>query len=610
MKPLIIPELSLVLLIGITGSGKSTFARRHFRPTEVLSSDFYRGVVADDEMDQSASQAAFEVLHYIAAKRLAAGRLTVIDATNVQPESRRPLVQLARQYHAFTVAIVLDVPERMAEDRNRDRPDRQFGPHVVRNQHRALRRSVRGLGREGFRYVYVLDGAEEIDAAAVERQPLWNDKREERGPFDIIGDVHGCADELEKLLGQLGYVVRERYDGVDLSAGPVYAHPEGRKVVFLGDLVDRGPRVLDSLRIVHNMVAAGSALAVAGNHEAKLLRALGGRNVQVTHGLAQSLAEVEAVPEEDRGKFVEELKSFLDGLISHYVLDGGQLVVAHAGMKESMQGRGSRAVREFALYGDTTGETDEFGLPVRLDWAAEYRGRATVVYGHTPVPQPEWTNNTINVDTGCVFGGRLTALRYPERELVSVRARMTYYEPAKPFLPPDAQAPLPDGGGNDSDRLLDLQDVIGKRIVETRLTGKVTVREENAAAALEAISRHAVDPRWLIYVPPTMSPSETSQEPGLLEHPAEAFSYYRRSGVGSVIVEQKHMGSRAVVVVGRDEDALLRRFGVCGPALGSSTHELGAGSSTILRSRSLCSIVCAQLLIPPPLGTLCQRTGS
>jgi protein phosphatase len=568
VKPLIVPELSLVLLVGITGSGKSTFARKNFRPTEVLSSDFYRGVVADDETDQSASQAAFDVLQYIAAKRLAAGRLTVIDATNVQPDSRRPLVQLARQYHAFAVAIVIDVPERMAEERNRDRPDRQFGSHVIRNQHRALRRSVRGLSKEGFRYVYVLNGPEEIEAAAIERQPLWNDKRDELGPFDIIGDVHGCGDELEELLGQLGYVVRERRDGVLLSAGPVYVHSEGRKAVFLGDLVDRGPRILDCLRIAHNMIEAGSALAVAGNHEAKLLRALGGRNVQVTHGLAQSLAEIEAVAEGDRGALVDELKPFLDGLISHYVLDGGQLVVAHAGMKESMQGRGSRAVREFALYGDTTGETDEFGLPVRLDWAAEYRGRSTVVYGHTPVPDPEWTNNTINVDTGCVFGGRLTALRYPERELVSVQARATYYEPARPFLPPEAQAPLPDLDAKGSDRVLDLQDVLGKRIVETRLAGKVTVREENAAAALEAISRFAVDPRWLIYAPPTMSPSESSQEPGLLEHPAEAFAYYRRSGVGSVMVQQKHMGSRAIVVIGRNEDALLRRFGVAGPGAG------------------------------------------
>ncbi len=565
-RALTVPELSLVVLVGVSGSGKSTFAKKHFRPTEVLSSDFFRGLVADDENDQSATSEAFDALHYIAGKRLAAARLTVVDATNVQSESRKPLVKLARDYHAFAVAIVLDVPERLAEDRNRDRPDRQFGPHVIRGQHRTLRRSIRNLQREGFRYVHVLAGPEEIESATIERQPLWNDRRSETGPFDIVGDVHGCADELETLLGRLDYEVTERREGSGLGAGPVYRHPEGRRAVFLGDLVDRGPRVLDSLRLVHNMVQAGSGLCVAGNHEAKLLRALNGRNVQVTHGLGESLAEIEAVPPAERASLVAELKPFLDGLISHYVLDAGQLVVAHAGLKQSMHGRGSRAVREFALYGDTTGETDEFGLPVRLDWAAEYRGRAMVVYGHTPVPEIEWVNGTIDIDTGCVFGGRLTALRYPEREVVSVPAGRTYYEPARPFLSPQDRAPSPDPG--DADRVIDLSDVVGKRIVETRLHGKVTVREENAAAALETMSRFAVDPRWLVYLPPTMSPSETSREEGLLEHPAEAFAYYRRSGVGQVIAEEKHMGSRAVVVIGRDEDAALRHFGVSGPGAG------------------------------------------
>src|SRR5829696_7082213 len=119
-----IPELSLVVLVGPSGCGKSTFARRHFKPTEVLSSDFCRGLVSDDENDQSATKDAFEVLHYIASKRLAAGRLTVVDATNVQPEARKPLIELARRYHCLPVALVLDVPERVCEERNRTRADR------------------------------------------------------------------------------------------------------------------------------------------------------------------------------------------------------------------------------------------------------------------------------------------------------------------------------------------------------------------------------------------------------------------------------------------------------------------------------------------------------
>ncbi|HWI56652.1 MAG TPA: polynucleotide kinase-phosphatase, partial [Bacillota bacterium] len=265
--------------------------------------------------------------------------------------------------------------------------------------------------------------------------------------------------------------------------------------------------------------------------------------------------------------FRRQVTEFIDDLVSHYVLDGGKLVVAHAGMKESMQGRGSGKMRDFALYGESTGETDEFGLPIRFNWAAEYRGRAMVVYGHTPVPEPEWLNRTINLDTGCVFGGKLTALRYPEKELVSVTAKQTYCVPAKPFLPEPAQTPALTAQQQQDD-LLDMEDVLGKRIITTRLCSNVTIREENAIAALEVMSRFAANPKWLIYLPPTMSPSETTQEPGLLEHPAEAFAYYRHEGVPKVVCEQKHMGSRAVVIVCRNEAAARQRFGVIGEGVG------------------------------------------
>jgi protein phosphatase len=545
-RPLDIPELSLVVLVGSSGSGKSTFARTHFLPTEVVSSDFCRGLVSDDENSQDATNDAFDLLHYIAGKRLERGLLTVVDATNVQVEARKPLVALARRYHVLPVAIVFDLPERVCQERNESRPDRDFGPHVIRNQQRQLRRGLRSLKREGFRQIHILDSAEAVDAATIARSPLWNNKKDEHGPFDIVGDVHGCADELEELLGLLGYEITEG----------VYAHPDGRKAVFVGDLVDRGPRVLDSVRIAQAMVERGTAYAVPGNHDQKLVRALKGRNVQITHGLDRSLAELDEHPDEREG-----VAKFLDSLVSHYVFDDGNLVVAHAGLKEDMQGRGSGKVRDFALYGETTGETDEFGLPVRWNWAAEYRGHAMVVYGHTPVPEPEWLNRTINIDTGCVFGGRLTALRYPEKELVSVASRAVYAEPVKPFLP---QEDVPEAltAQQRQDELLDIEDVLGKRLISTRFSRNVTIREENAIAALEVMGRFAVNPKWLVYLPPAVSPSETSGEPGLLEHPAEAFAHYRHEGVASVICEEKHMGSRAIVVVCRDEEAARRRFGV------------------------------------------------
>ena len=267
---LTIPELSLVVLIGPSGSGKSTFARKRFKPTEVLSSDFCRGLVSDDENDQAATNPAFEVLHFIASKRLEAGKLTVVDATNVQPEARKPLVALARQYHVLPVAIVLNLPERLCQDRNRSRPDRDFGPHVVRQQSQQLRRSLRGLQKEGFRHIFVLNSPEELEAVEIERQPLWNNLRHEKGPFDIIGDVHGCFDELESLLRELGYL--RIADGVN-SNGRVQ-HPQGRKAVFLGDLVDRGPKIPQVLRLVMEMVTSGVALCVPGNHDMKLLRKL------------------------------------------------------------------------------------------------------------------------------------------------------------------------------------------------------------------------------------------------------------------------------------------------------------------------------------------------
>lgn len=536
--------MGLVVLVGVSGSGKSTFARTHFAPTEVVSSDFCRGLVADDENDQAATPDAFDLLHYIVATRLRRGLLAVVDATNVQRESRTALVRLAKDHNVLVDAIVLDVPEAVAVERNRTRPDRNFGGHVIARQQRDLRRSIGRLAKEGFRRVHVLRGVDEIAATQVQRERPWNDRSDLCGPFDVIGDVHGCLGELTSLLTTLGWQLE--LEG-DMAVGA--RHPEGRQAVFVGDLVDRGPDTPGVLRLVMGMVAAGAALSVSGNHEAKLVRAMNGAKVQVSHGLAQSLSQLEAESDEFRATALR----FMDGLISHYVLDGGRLVVAHAGLKESYHGRSSGRVRAFALYGDTTGETDDYGLPVRYPWAREYRGSAMVVYGHTPVPAAEWVNNTVCLDTGAVFGGSLTALRYPERELVSVPAERQWYEPARPLAP---------FVGDREPSALAIEDVAGTRWLETTHAGKVKIAEENAAAALEVMSRFAVDPRWLIYLPPTMSPAAASRLDGFLEHPEEAFEEYAGWGVGRVVCEEKHMGSRAIAVLARDRTVAERRFGV------------------------------------------------
>ena len=557
-----LPELCLVVLVGPSGSGKSTFARAHFKPTEVLSSDHFRAMIADDEGDQGVTPAAFELLHLTCAKRLMVGRLTVVDATNVQIDSRKQFFDLARRYHTPIHAIVFDLPEEVCIARNEQRAERHVPAKVVKGHADALRRSFRRLKDEGFRAVHVLTTPEEVAAAVVVREPLRVNRKHEAGPFDLIGDVHGCLDELTELFEKLGYTVAGVLDPDGRPAVHV-TPPEGRMAVFVGDLVDRGPDTPGVLRLVMRMVEAGTALCVRGNPDDTLARKLNGREVNISHGLGASLEQLAAEPPE----FVERVRLFLDTLPTHYVLDGGKLVVAHAVLKESLQGRVSERVRAFALFGETTGESDEFGLPVRLNWAADYRGRAAVVYGHTPTLTPEWQNKTLCIDTGCVFGGTLTALRYPGAELVSVPARKEYAEPKRPLLPP-APPPVPEEAHPTPDDMLDLADVVGRRAVETRLMRNITIRDGNAAAALEAMSRFAANPKWLVYLPPTMSPCETATEPGYLEYPTQAFAYFARQEVPKVICQQKHMGSRAVVVVCRDEGVAARRFGVAGEGFG------------------------------------------
>jgi len=557
-----VPELSLVVLIGVSGSGKSSFAKKHFKRTEILSSDECRALVSDDENSQSATNDAFDVLYYIAGKRLKSGLLTVVDATNVQKESRKGFIELGRTYHCLPVAIVLDLPEKVCEERNQSRPGRNFGGHVIRQQNQQLKKSIRGLKEEGFRQIYILKSLEEVDAVLeIKRERLYNDKKDETGPFDIIGDVHGCFDELQELLLNLGYTIN-RVDETEKNFGFSVLAPENRKAIFVGDLVDRGPDSPNVLRLVMSMVNSGVAFCVPGNHDLKLQKFLNGKQVQLKHGLEVTVKQLET----ETAQFKSTVEKFLYSLISHYVFDNGKLVVAHAGLKEEMQGRGSGAVRSFCMYGETTGEIDEFGLPVRHNWAKEYRGKAKVVYGHTPVPEAEWLNKTIDIDTGCVFGGKLTALRYPEEELISVNAKMVYCEPIRPINFNENQNKL--SSQQEYDDLLNIEDVTGKRIVQTRLRNNITIREENSIAALEIMSRFAINPKWLIYLPPTMSPCATSDIPEYLEHPAQALNYYKKRGIEKVVCEEKHMGSRAVLVICKDEETATKRFGVQNEGIG------------------------------------------
>jgi protein phosphatase len=379
-----IPEFCLVAVVADSASNGMAFARRHFAPGEVVD----RG---------SESWPA------VAADRLARRELVVVDVSETALKQQVEILRLAKRFHAQPIAIVLSNPSGLPDLRN-----------------------VRSLDATGFRPALLVRSAD-ADGLDIEREPLPCDLRHAHGPFDIIGDIHGCADELQELLGRLGY--RVSFDGNADDKRADVTPPAGRRVIFVGDFVDRGPRSPDVLRIVMRMVEQGQAMAVPGNHDVKFLKWLRGANVRLTHGLDRTVAQFEC----EHARFRNRVRDFLLGLPSHLWLDGGRLAVAHAGILEEMIGREAEAVRQFCLYGDTDGETDDTGLVVRYHWAAAYRGETAIVYGHTPVPDADWVNGTICIDTGCCFGGKLTALRWPEREVVSVPAARMYAQPGRPF---------------------------------------------------------------------------------------------------------------------------------------------------------------------------------
>ncbi len=418
---IILPEFSLVLLIGSSGAGKSTFAKKHFIKSETVSSDFCRKLISDDENDQTVSSDAFDLLYSIVDKRLTHRKFTLVDATNLNAASRGQLKALAKKYHCKMVAIVFDLPKEICQQRNAARLNRIVPQEIIDKQYENLQIAIKQLATEKYRHIYYLRNESDLQNAYITKTKLNCNQKQLTGPFDIIGDIHGCYDELVALLNQLGYLIDHSLIDSDSLA---VRHPENRMLIFIGDLVDRGPQSKKVMELVMNVTSQHAGLCVKGNHEDKFQRYLLGKNVQLTHGLEMTAKDYPLSNDDMNAKAI----AFLKKLVSHYVLDEGNLIVAHAGLKEEFQERDSGKVLSFALYGDTTGEIDEMGFPIRNDWAQAYHGKAMVVYGHTPLIEPQWINNTICIDTGCVFGGKLTALRYPEKQLVSVSAMKKYYE--------------------------------------------------------------------------------------------------------------------------------------------------------------------------------------
>jgi protein phosphatase len=424
---------SLVLLVGTTSSGKSTFARRHFAPTEVVSSDRCRALVADDENDQSATDDAFDVLHLLVERRLRRGLLTVVDATNVRPESRAPLVALARRAHLPVAAVVLDLAPEVAEARLHARTDRDAPAHVIWRQRDQLHRALGGLAAEGVCRVHVLRTPEAVDAAEVVRVPLPPDRRGEAGPFDVVGDVHGCADELEALLARLGYAP----GAPDARGRRAVGAPRGAARRVRGR--PRRPRAARARRAApgDGRRGRGHRARRARQPRRQALARAPRHTVQRTHGLAETMQAVEGAG----AAFAGRVRDFLGALPSHLVLDGGRLVVAHAGLAAHLHGRDDRHVRDRAMFG----EDDRVARRLR---AAGARGLAGALRGRGPGgvrahagARARWKGETVDLDTGCAFGGALTALRWPELVTVGEPARRAYAVPGRP-LTADPFVPL------------------------------------------------------------------------------------------------------------------------------------------------------------------------
>lgn len=411
---LTLPPLALVILCGGSGSGKSTWARKHFASSQIVASDNCREAILDDAANQSANDDVFALFHQLIEFRLKHRRFTVADSTALKPKARAGLLALAQKWKVPTIVIAFDVPLDEAKRRDARRERRNVGERVVERHRQQFEQALVELKKEkSLTALHVLT-PEQMDLVAVERLKAPTDGMQ----FDVIGDVHGCLEELHELFAKLGYETGE--DGLP-------RHPEGRMPVFVGDLADRGPDSPGALRLCVDLVAAQAGLFVPGNHDAKLFRMLHGNNVKKTHGLDLTDEQLNALPEAERERLITDILAFLEPQPVYLILDSARLVVAHAGIKEEHIGRYDDTVVRFTRFGDVAG-FEENGMPIRRDWAQEYSGSALIAYGHTPQTEIKFVNNTVNLDGGCVFGGFLAAMRYPEREIVTVPARQVYAE--------------------------------------------------------------------------------------------------------------------------------------------------------------------------------------
>lgn len=569
MRTIHLPHTGIVLFVGPSNSGKTTvlnrlIAEKVILPSEVVSSDQFRVLVSDveyitwndrprDEADalydeyNQISKEAFQAMDFLIEKRCRLNKLTLIDATHLRVEDRERYLEIAKKHHVPASATVLNVPEKELLERD---SEREFprGKKRIKQQFQQFQKTLRSIKKEGFQRCYILN-EEEIQALEVHRlkNPLVIDVG---NGIDLIGDIHGCYDEFIELLGKLGYL--ENQEGY-------YVHPDGRKILSLGDVMSRGPRSIDTLQFFHKHVEAGLAYMIDSNHGWKIARWLDGRQVTLAHGDEKVEAEFE-IFEKQAGKdavdlLKKQVKEMLLEAKSHYIIqkNGVNVAVAvHAGIKDYYIGKQSPRISDFCRYGDTDG-LDENGKPLRKDWTLNHKSSELILWGHDPKPQPLQINHTLNIDQGVVFGGRLTAIRYPEMDLVSVKAKQDYANvPDNPLREWESKRLAPPN----------IRKFIDGFAVSTEQNRHIAIAADGVKSALDDLSHFTVPIEEIPYIPPTMSPTpKPSRLVGYLEHPLEAFEYYQANGINKMVVEKKHMGSRGILFLFKNKQVAKEYVG-------------------------------------------------
>ncbi|MCM3388149.1 polynucleotide kinase-phosphatase [Ureibacillus chungkukjangi] len=554
-----LPYAGIVLLVGPSNSGKSSFLKQQINkgrilPSEVISSDDYRIRVGDVEFIdwshrwkdvseslfdeyQRISQEAFSLMEATIEARCRLNKMSIVDATHLYADDRKRYIELGKKHHVPVMTLVLDVgqEELLERDKLRENPR---GSKRIKQQYQTFKREKRFIKKEGYLASYFISDVSEVEVIRKTQNPLH---LEVGNGIDIIGDIHGCYDEMIELLERLGY---------EKDHQSLYVHPEGRRFLSLGDIMSRGPESLKTMEFFMRHVNENLAYMIDSNHGWKIARWLEGKNVTLNHG--DELVEEELARNGETGDITQlkqELKTFLLRAPSHYVLTKNNvptLVCTHAGIKDDFIGKQSYDISDFCRYGDNEG-LDETGKPIRKDWTIHHKTSTLIVWGHDPKLKPLVVNNTINIDQGVVFGGELTAFRYPEQEFVAVQAKQDYsgghnnplIELKKKRLNPPNIAKFIDGFS-----------------ILTEHIGSVKVPKEYGLASIDSVSHFTVPIEELVYIPPTMSPPpKPSSIEGYLEHPREAIEYYRSLGINQMVAEKKHMGSRGILYLFKDKEA-------------------------------------------------------